>query len=236
MKRLTLIGIVLIIGLLVGACGEPELAIDKKPKNEYLISYSGNTEDKAKVSYLDDSHQKKSVKVEKDGKFELLFNRLTSNQEYTISTELDGKTTKKKITVKEQPTLINYSTFEASFNSLIKDFPIDITIPSTLPQSSEIEDGFSITTDGNNIMAINLMNLSSNDSGIQTTYDFSYCMSVIASILGADNNFTKITQTMKSAIDNGSAKVTVNGVVYDMAALKTLGNISINLSIYPSDK
>lgn len=57
MKKMIL-GFVLILNVFLFGCGEPELSIKEKQKDEFVINVNGKTDPGAKVTLIDESGER----------------------------------------------------------------------------------------------------------------------------------------------------------------------------------
>ncbi|ECX5785987.1 hypothetical protein F3306_13495, partial [Listeria monocytogenes] len=154
MKKMIL-GFVLILNVFLFGCGEPELSIKEKQKDEFVINVNGKTDPGAKVTLIDESGEKSDI-VNSEGDFVLVVPRMLSDTTYQVTSEKDDKKTTTKVKVPKKSKLIAYYDFEKQFNELSEQYPgLNTKIPS-VDSAKNQQDGFSVSLDGKNIMSIRL--------------------------------------------------------------------------------
>lgn len=228
-KKGFVVGLIFTLLLVLTACGEPELSIDGKPKNSYMLVYDGTTDKQAKVTVSDESKEKEKVEVDAKGNFTLSIPRLTSSQTYVVKSSMDDKTTTQKLEVKGAKKLIDFNKLRDQFNYISQtEDELSIEIPESVESRENFVPGFALSTDGPNVMAIYL---SQGTSGIETSSEFSYAIAAVAISLEANNDLSKILDAYaKSVKENATARATVNNVVYEFV---TVEDIITSLMIYP---
>lgn len=97
MKKMIL-GFVLILNVFLFGCGEPELSIKEKQKDEFVINVNGKTDPGAKVTLIDESGEKSDI-VNSEGDFVLVVPRMLSDTTYQVTSEKDDKKTTTKVKV-----------------------------------------------------------------------------------------------------------------------------------------
>ncbi|WP_227869353.1 hypothetical protein [Listeria monocytogenes] len=180
MKKMIL-GFVLILNVFLFGCGEPELSIKEKQKDEFVINVNGKTDPGAKVTLIDESGEKSDI-VNSEGDFVLVVPRMLSDTTYQVTSEKDDKKTTTKVKVPKKSKLIAYYDFEKQFNELSEQYPgLNTKIPS-VDSAKNQQDGFSVSLDGKNIMSIRLSYSENNsDASISSFTDYqNFILSVAA--------------------------------------------------------
>ncbi|PNP94792.1 hypothetical protein BMT55_00100 [Listeria newyorkensis] len=213
----------------LSACGEPKLTINDNPKERFRIVYEGETDSKAKVSFIDETDTTEKEKVDNEGKFSISVPRLVSTQTYTVKSKLDDKVSSAEIKVTGQKKLINFDDLRDQFNYTSEnEDSLSIEIPESIESGNDFSPGFALSTDGPNVMAIHL---SQGTGGIDSTVEFTYAIAAITLALKSDNDLKKILDAYSKSVDEEKeTRVTVDGTVYEFI---TVSDIVTSLMIYP---
>ncbi|ELU8200545.1 hypothetical protein SD231_001208 [Listeria monocytogenes] len=236
MKKMIL-GFVLILNVFLFGCGEPELSIKEKQKDEFVINVNGKTDPGAKVTLIDESGEKSDI-VNSEGDFVLVVPRMLSDTTYQVTSEKDDKKTTTKVKVPKKSKLIAYYDFEKQFNELSEQYPgLNTKIPS-VDSAKNQQGGFSVSLDGKNIMSIRLSYSENNsDASISSFTDYqNFILSVAATniILNKAIDGTDTIDFIKNAVDEKEdAKKTVDNIIYNVSNLDYMGDTITSVMIYP---
>ncbi|EJK6377267.1 hypothetical protein NLJ63_002563 [Listeria monocytogenes] len=236
MKKMIL-GFVVILNVFLFGCGEPELSIKEKQKDEFVINVNGKTDPGAKVTLIDESGEKSDI-VNSEGDFVLVIPRMLSDITYQVTSEKDNKKKTTKVKVPKKNRLIAYYDFEKQFNELSEQYSgLNTKIPS-IDSAKEQQNGFSVSLDKKDIMSIRLSysenNSDTSNSSFTDYQDFILSVAATNVILNKAIDGTDTIDFIKNAVDEKEdAKKTVDNIIYNVSNLDYMGDTITSVMIYP---
>ncbi|MCE8057211.1 hypothetical protein JJN93_02060 [Listeria monocytogenes] len=236
MKKILLICVFALCVFLSG-CGGPELSIEEKQKEEYVININGKTDSNANVTMVDNAGKKSEV-INTDGNFVLVIPRLASDATYQVTSEVDGEKKTTNVNVPKKKKLIKYFDFENQFNELSGRYSELHTKIPAIDSIENLSNGFSVSLDNENIMSIRLSySESESNSSISCFNDYQDFILSVAAVNVILNRAIEGTDTIdfvKDAIDEGKdAKKNVNNIIYNVSNLDYMDTTITSVMIYP---
>ncbi|EAC4761365.1 hypothetical protein J8881_003138 [Listeria monocytogenes] len=235
MKKWIVLCFILLLSLVLYACGEPELDISDSTGKGYYLNQTGKTSDNAKITLKDENGDSKKIETDNNS-FTMLFPRLNSKATYTVLAEKDEKTSDTEIVVPKQKKLVSYEDLQGQFNYIFEtEDDLSISLPESVTSDAEVTNGFKIMSDGNNVMSL-LLTYSSNDKiGITDYNDFTYSIAAIMMSLDSENGLDKVLNALNNSMDDQKdTKVSVNEITYQFSTINTSSTNLTTLEIYPS--
>ncbi|EAD4088951.1 hypothetical protein [Listeria monocytogenes] len=236
MKKMIL-GFVIILNVFLFGCGEPELSIEEKQKDEFVINVNGKTDSSAKVTMMDESGEKSDI-VNSDGDFVLVVPRMLSDTTYQVTSEKGDKKKTTKVKVPKKNKLIAYYDFEKQFNELSEQYSgLNTKIPS-FDSAKDQQNGFSVSLDKKDIMSIRLSysenNSDTSNSSFTDYQDFILSVAATNVILNRAIEGTDTIDFIKKAVDEKEdATKTVDNITYNVSNLDYMGKTITSVMIYP---
>ncbi|EHU5358222.1 hypothetical protein KZA78_000727 [Listeria monocytogenes] len=236
MKKMIL-GFVIILNVFLFGCGEPELSIEEKQKDEFVINVNGKTDSSAKVTMMDESGEKSDI-VNSDGDFVLVVPRMLSDTTYQVTSEKGDKKKTTKVKVPKKNKLISYYDFEKQFNELSEQYSgLNTKIPS-FDSAKDQQNGFSVSLDKKDIMSIRLSysenNSDTSNSSFTDYQDFILSVAATNVILNRAIEGTDTIDFIKKAVDEKEdATKTVDNITYNVSNLDYMGKTITSVMIYP---
>ncbi|MBC2132033.1 hypothetical protein [Listeria innocua] len=236
MKKMIL-GFVIILNVFLFGCGEPELSIKEKQKDEFVINVNGKTDPGAKVTLIDESGEKSDI-VNSEGDFVLVVPRMLSDITYQVTSEKDNKKKTTKVKVPKKNKLIAYYDFEKQFNELSEQYSgLNTKIPS-IDSAKDQQNGFSVSLDKKDIMSIRLSysenNSDASNSSFTNYQDFILSVAATNIILNRAIEGTDTIDFVKKAVDEKEdATKTVDDITYNVSNLDYMGKTITSVMIYP---
>ncbi|EBD1472277.1 hypothetical protein HED71_002210 [Listeria monocytogenes] len=236
MKKVIL-GFVIILNVFLFGCGEPELSIEEKQKDEFVINVNGKTDSSAKVTMMDESGEKSDI-VNSDGDFVLVVPRMLSDTTYQVTSEKGDKKKTTKVKVPKKNKLIAYYDFEKQFNELSEQYSgLNTKIPS-FDSAKDQQNGFSVSLDKKDIMSIRLSysenNSDTSNSSFTDYQDFILSVAATNVILNRAIEGTDTIDFIKKAVDEKEdATKTVDNITYNVSNLDYMGKTITSVMIYP---
>lgn len=236
MKKGIVLCFILLLSLVLYACGEPELDISDSTGKGYYLNQKGKTSDNAKITLKDENGDSKKIETDNNS-FTMLFPRLNSKATYTVLAEKDEKTSETEIVVPKQKKLVSYEDLQGQFNYIFEtEDDLSISLPESVTSDAEVTNGFKIMSDGNNVMSL-LLTYSSNDKiGITDYNDFTYSIAAaIMMSLDSENSLDKVLDALNNSMDNQKEnKVTVNDITYQFSTINAGTTNITTLEIFPN--
>ncbi|ENI8637059.1 hypothetical protein ABZZ10_001166 [Listeria monocytogenes] len=236
MKKMIL-GFVIILNVFLFGCGEPELSIEEKQKDEFVINVNGKTDSSAKVTMMDESGEKSDI-VNSDGDFVLVVPRMLSDTTYQVTSEKGDKKKTTKVKVPKKNKLIAYYDFEKQFNELSEQYSgLNTKIPS-FDSAKDQQNGFSVSLDKKDIMSIRLSYSENNSDTLNSSFtdyqDFILSVAATNVILNRAIEGTDTIDFIKKAVDEKEdATKTVDNITYNVSNLDYMGKTITSVMIYP---
>ncbi|EAE6298057.1 hypothetical protein BFE06_08225 [Listeria monocytogenes] len=236
MKKMIL-SFVIILNVFLFGCGEPELSIEEKQKDEFVINVNGKTDSSAKVTMMDESGEKSDI-VNSDGDFVLVVPRMLSDTTYQVTSEKGDKKKTTKVKVPKKNKLIAYYDFEKQFNELSEQYSgLNTKIPS-FDSAKDQQNGFSVSLDKKDIMSIRLSysekNSDTSNSSFTDYQDFILSVAATNVILNRAIEGTDTIDFIKKAVDEKEdATKTVDNIIYNVSNLDYMGKTITSVMIYP---
>ncbi|EPU1811817.1 hypothetical protein ACVU02_001248 [Listeria monocytogenes] len=236
MKKMIL-SFVIILNVFLFGCGEPELSIEEKQKDEFVINVNGKTDSSAKVTMMDESGEKSDI-VNSDGDFVLVVPRMLSDTTYQVTSEKGDKKKTTKVKVPKKNKLIAYYDFEKQFNELSEQYSgLNTKIPS-FDSAKDQQNGFSVSLDNKDIMSIRLSysekNSDTSNSSFTDYQDFILSVAATNVILNRAIEGTDTIDFIKKAVDEKEdATKTVDNIIYNVSNLDYMGKTITSVMIYP---
>ncbi|HEL6515436.1 TPA: hypothetical protein UPD11_000077 [Listeria monocytogenes] len=235
MKKGIVLCFILLLSLVLYACGEPELDISDSTGKGYYLNQKGKTSDNAKITLKDENGDSKKIETDNNS-FTMLFPRLNSKATYTVLAEKDEKTSETEIVVPKQKKLVSYEDLQGQFNYIFEtEDDLSISLPDSINSNEEITPGFKIMSDGNNVMSILLTYSSEDNIGITDYNDFTYSIAAIMMSLDSENSLDKVLDALNNSMDNQKEnKVTVNDITYQFSTINAGTTNITTLEIFPN--
>lgn len=127
MKKWIVLCFILLLSLVLYACGEPELDISDSTGKGYYLNQTGKTSDNAKITLKDENGDSKKIETDNNS-FTMLFPRLNSKATYTVLAEKDEKTSDTEIVVPKQKNLFPMKIYKDSLTIFLKQKMIYLSL------------------------------------------------------------------------------------------------------------
>lgn len=119
MKKWIVLCFILLLSLVLYACGEPELDISDSTGKGYYLNQTGKTSDNAKITLKDGNGDSKKIETDNNS-FTMLFPRLNSKATYTVLAEKDKKPRRPKLLFQNKKNLFPMKIYKDSLTIFLK--------------------------------------------------------------------------------------------------------------------